>query len=318
VLKTAGIIARYCRDRGVDIVHAHFMDACLAGLVGAWWGGVRMRLHTRHHAGPYPRSHRPSWGAWYDRFNNWLSTIIIAPSQQARQTLLEYDGAPPKKLVDLPHGFNLAAFRDVCDSDVQRMRRKYSLARSGPVIGVVARYERIKGVEPIVIAFRGLLRSHPTAMLVLANARGKHAGPIRQLLRTLPADRYREICFEDDMAALYKTFNVFVHAPIHPSFEAFGQVYVEAMAAGVPCVATRAGIACEFLADGENAITVEPNCPDQIHAGVVRVLESQALRSLLTTNARHLVEERYGLDKMLRALEALYTRLATNQGEASL
>src|SRR5262249_41398217 len=58
VLRVARTIARYCRDRNVHLVHAHFMDACLGGLLGARWAGVPLRLHTRHHAGPYPISHR--------------------------------------------------------------------------------------------------------------------------------------------------------------------------------------------------------------------------------------------------------------------
>ena len=309
----AGAIARHCRERGVDLVHAHFMDACLAGLLGALWAGVPARVHTRHHAGPYPLSHRPAWGALYDRWNNRLSTTIIAPSQQARRTLVEHDGVPRGKVVVIPHGFDLAAYSDVPEAEVRRMRSKYGLEGPGPVIGVVARYETIKGVEPIILAFRKLLDSHPTARLVLANARGHRLGPIRRLLRTLPDDRYREIPFEEDMPSLYKTFDLFVHAPMHPRLEAFGQVYVEAMAAGIPCVIAPAGIACEFLADGENAVAVDPGCPDRIHDGMIRVLEDSALRDRLIGAARRLVEERYGLDRMLRALEDLYTHLVANR-----
>src|SRR5215831_583002 len=69
VWRAARAVARFCRERGVDVVHTHAMDACLAGLSGARMAGVRVRVHTRHHAGPYPASHRPVWGALYDRFN---------------------------------------------------------------------------------------------------------------------------------------------------------------------------------------------------------------------------------------------------------
>jgi glycosyltransferase involved in cell wall biosynthesis len=310
----ARTIARHCRDRGIDIVHAHFMDACLAGLTGARIADVPVRLHTRHHAGPYPWSHRAPWGAWYDRWNNRLSTCIIAPSEWARRTLVEYDRVPPGKVVVIPHGFDLDAFRNVDDADVDRMRARYGLGDDRPVVGVVARYERIKGIEPIILAFRKLLGAYPTARLVLANARGRRVGPIRQLLRSLPAGRFTEIPFEEEMPALYWCFDVFVHAPIHPRLEAFGQVYVEAMAAGVPCVCAPAGIACEFLRDGENALVVRPDDPDQIHAGILRVLGDPSLRGRLTDTARRDVEGRFGLDRLLRALEDLYIRLHDASG----
>ena len=74
-------------------------------------------------------------------------------------------------------------------------------------------------------------------------------------------DRYTEIVYETDMPALYKTFDVFVHVPVEPHFESFGQVYVEAMASGIPSVFTLAGAATEFVRDGENALVVQPRRP---------------------------------------------------------
>jgi glycosyltransferase involved in cell wall biosynthesis len=309
VFRAAGEVERYCRTRAIEVVHTHFMDACLAGLVGARRAGVKIRIHTRHHAGPYPLSHRPPWGALYDRWNNRLSTTIIAPSDQARRALVDHDGAPERKVVLIPHGFDLGVFRDVPASDVQCIRQKYGLDGRGPIVGVVARYERIKGVEPIVVAFESLLKTYPEACLVLANARGRRAGAVRALLEQLPAGSFREIPFEEDMPALFKTFDVFVHAPLDPRLEAFGQVYVEAMAAGVPCIAVPAGIACEFMVDGENAVVVEPGRPDVIRDGVARGLADASLRNRVTSNALSIVEQRFGIDRMVRSLEDLYTQL---------
>ena len=315
VFRAAAEVERYCRMRKIDVVHTHFMDACLAGLVAARRAGVNIRIHTRHHAGPYPISHRPPWGALYDRWNNQLSTTIIAPSDQARRALIVHDGVPETKVVVIPHGFDLGAFRDVSELNMSVMRKKHRLEGRWPVIGVVARYERIKGVEPIIVAFRSLLKRYSNACLVLANARGRRAGTVRALLETLPADSYREIVFEEEMPALFRTFDVFVHAPIDSRLEAFGQVYVEAMAAGVPCVGAPAGIACEFMADGVNAVVVEPGGPDAICDGIARVLDDTGMRKRVTATALSIVEERFGIDRMVRSLEDLYINTCrTRQG----
>ena len=301
-------IARQCREQGIDIVHAHAMDACLAGLLGARLAGVRVRIHTRHHAGPYPASHRPIWQGALDRWNNTISTGVIAPSEVTRQVLIERDRVSSEKVTVINHGFDLAAFTDVSPDELSRIRQKYGLVGDGPVVGVVARYERIKGVEHIVEAFRHLLSSYPNAQLVLANARGRYAPRIKDLLQTIPSSRYVEIPFEEEMPPLYKLFDVFVHAPLRPHLESFGQVYVEAMAAGVPCVCTAAGIAVEFIRDGEHALLVEPDDPAQILHGITRLLADPALRERLTINARRAVEQRFGLETMLRALEEYYVR----------
>jgi glycosyltransferase involved in cell wall biosynthesis len=194
------------------------------------------------------------------------------------------------------------------------MRRKYNLGTDQPIVGVVARYERIKGVEHVVRAFRRLLGGYPRAHLVLANARGRDAGPIRRLLGTLPAGRYTEISFEEQMPALYRTFDVLVHVPIRPHLEAFGQVYVEAMAAGVPCVCTIAGVAGEFVVNGENAIVVGPEDSDAIHEGMTRILGDAALGQRLAARARRSVEERFRIEDMVRSLQDIYIRLHASRG----
>src|SRR5262249_10552379 len=199
---------------------------------------------------------------------------------------------------------DLGAFAVAGDADALRMRLKYDLGTDRPVVGVVARYERIKGVEHAVRAFGRLSAAYPTARLVLANARGSRAGEIRRLLAALPAGRVTEVPFEEDMPALYRTFDVFVHVPIRRHLEALGQVYVEAMAAGVPCVCSLAGVAEEFLTDGENAVVVDPEDSSQIRDGIARVLGDDALRDRLVANARRDVAERFGIDRMLRSLEA--------------
>jgi glycosyltransferase involved in cell wall biosynthesis len=306
-------IKRYCQAHTVDVVHTHFMDACLAGLLGASLAGVRVRVHTRHHAGPYPWSHRRPWGAWYDRWNNTLSTAIVAPSEQARRSLLDHDKVTQSKVILIHHGFDFAAFHPD-EAGASAMRRKYGLDNDRPIIGVVARYERIKGLDHVIAAFQRLLADYPKARLVLANARGQHAGPVRRLLRTLPEGRFTEIPFEEQMPALYKTFDVFVHVPIRPHLEAFGQVYVEAMAAGVPCVCTIAGVAGEFVVDGENAIVVPSEDSDRLHRALARILGDLDFSRRLAARARRDVEQRFEIQRMLHSLEDLYTRLHASAG----
>src|SRR5205085_8642071 len=219
-------IAEQCRKERIQIVHAHFMNSCLAGLTGAFLAGVKCRLHTRHHAGPFPSSHRPWWGKFYDQYNNRLSTRIVVPSRQVENVLVHRERVSLAKLVRIYHGFDLGSFSDVPEIAVELMREKYELGNRWPVVGVVARYEEIKGVHFIIEAFHALLIEQPGACLVLANARGKTMPRIREQLARLPPDSYREILFEENMPPLYALFDLFVHAPLAAEFEAFGQVYV--------------------------------------------------------------------------------------------
>jgi glycosyltransferase involved in cell wall biosynthesis len=307
-------VARYCRETAAEIVHVHMERACLPGLLGARLAGVPVRVHTRHIAGPYPTSYRPRLDTLKDRRNNWLSTHIVAPSETARRTLVERDGAAPAKITVIPHGFDLAAFGGATAADAARMRAKYGLGDDAPVIGVVSRFLAIKGIDDIITAFQRLLATHPRAQLVLANARGQQEREVRARLREVIPGRYTEVVYEEDMPALYRTFDAFVHVPIEPHYESFGQVYVESLASGVPSVFTLAGAAGDFVRDGENALVVPARSPDSIHEALLRLLNDPALRARLAANGRRDVEDRYDLPRMLRALEDLYLRLAPGRG----
>ena len=308
-LRATCTVARHCRENAIDIVHVHMERACLPGLLGARFARVPVRLHTRHIAGPYPRSYRRRRDALFDRRNNWLSTAIVAPSELAKETLVKVDGVPPSKVTVIPHGFDMSAFARATESDAQRMRARYGMGNDAPIIGVVSRYLAIKGIEFIIEAFRRLLASYPHARLVLANARGHQEQVVRQWLRDRIPGRYTEILYETDMPALYKAFDVFVHVPVEPHFESFGQVYVEAMASGIASVFTLAGAAADFVLDGKNALVVQPRRSDQIHDAILQILSHPALRATLAINARKSVENRYSLRRMLQSLEDLYLRL---------
>ncbi|MEO5930678.1 MAG: glycosyltransferase family 4 protein [Candidatus Kapaibacterium sp.] len=308
-------VYRYCRRNGVEIVHTHFMNACLAGLTGALLAGVRTRIHTRHHAGPFPRKERPRRGWFYDRYNNLLSTHIVAIDRLVRRVLLD-EGAAEKKLSVIYHGFDIGAFGAVDPADVAAFRSRHIPEGAGPVVGVVARYKNLKGVQYIIPAFACLLKDHPRALLILANAQGPDTPMIRALLADIPRENYLEIPFEDDLYLLYRLFDLFVHVPIARHLEAFGQVYVEALAAGVPSVVTSAGIAEEIIEHGRNGWVVGFRDSDAILKGMQTLLGDDALRASIVREGLESIGPELRLESMVRSLERLYIATSTSSRRA--
>ncbi len=220
-------------------------DANLIGLSAAKAAGVKRRIHTRHHGDlhhvSFPR------GVWLDRLVNKLSTEVIAPSEVVRQVLVEMDRINPGKVRVINHGFNFSEFIDVSIERLEKLRTKYQISgNDGPVIGVISRWTEWKGVHIAIKAFSELRKKHPAAVLVLANAGGDYEKEILHLLHKIPEESYRVIDFEEDVAALYKTFDVFVHVPIREAAEAFGQTYIEAICGSIPSIFTKSGIFSEI------------------------------------------------------------------------
>lgn len=299
-------IYRYCRRNQIDIIHTHGVDDSLAGLIGACLAGVPIRIHSRTHGSSPPWPQRVPWGGVYDRLNNFLSSKIIAFSQNVKNLLVSCDRVAPNKIVIIHNGFELESLANVSEEKVQYLREKYNIKNVAPVVGVVSRYVAWKGVHYIVPAFRRLLEDYPSAFLVLANARGQYRKVIHRQLESIPTNRYVEIPFENDMFALYKLFDVFVHVPITPTVEAFGQVYVEALAAGIPSVFTRSGVVNEFIVHNKHAYLVDYQNSNQIYEGIKTILENSSLRESLIFNGHQSVQDMFNLQRMIRKFESLY------------
>lgn len=287
------------------IIHTHLFDASLIGLTAGRIIGVKKRIYTRHHATLHHQFFRRA--VFYDRIINSLATHIVAISLSIKHILTRMEDVEPLKLIHIPHGFDLASFRDVKKDRLQTIRERYHIdENSGPIIGVISRYTEWKGIQYIIPAFKSLLNVYPDAILILANAGGDYVTNIRKELVSLPAKNYREISFEADIAALYQIFDVYVHVPVDPLCEAFGQTYVEALAAKVPSVFTLSGVATEFIKHEENALVVPFKNSQAIEKAALTLLSSPQLCERLKENGRNDVEAKFNLTVMVQRIKKLY------------
>jgi glycosyltransferase involved in cell wall biosynthesis len=304
LLKAIYRIAVLLRKERTDVVHCHLFDACIAGLTAARLIGVHKRIYTRHHSTLhhvyFPRA------VWYDKFINLLATDIVAISRNVRDVLLTKEKATPGKVHLIHHGFRLDAFDQVETARIGLLKIKYGLTGKWPVVGVISRYVDWKGIQYIIPAFRQLLANFPDARLALANATGDFTDVIGEMLCELPTGSYMQIPFETDIYAFYHTFDIFIHVPVNEHIEAFGQTYIEALAAGIPSVFTSSGVAAEFIQHEKNALLVPFQDPEAIFEAINRLLTDEPLRKVLRANGARDVERMFALKGMIGQLENLY------------
>ncbi|MCW3070135.1 MAG: glycosyltransferase family 4 protein [Bacteroidetes bacterium] len=297
-------IMRLLRKIKPQTVHTHLFDASLAGLMAAKLAGVKRRISTRHHS-DYHHTYFPH-AVKYDRLNNRLSTDIIAISKVVKNVLVEKEHVPAKKISIIHHGVIPEDFATIPDSTVKQLAEKYNPGQQRPVVGVISRYIKLKGIQFIIPAFRRLLEKYPGALLILANANGSYAKEIRQQLSLLPEKSYIEIDFEKDICALYRLFDIFVHVPTSESCEAFGQTYIEALAAGIPSVFTLSGIAGDFITNEKNALVVPYKDSDAIFRAFEKILEGKKEIAEMIREGKQDVAAQFTADRKIRSLEQLY------------
>ena len=288
-----------------DIIHAHLWRANLLGLTTSWFLRIRKRVFTRHHATIHYDKY-PSGRKW-DRLCNAMATDIIAISKNIENILVTRDGANARKIRIIHHGFDFDYFRLVDDKRIEQLRTQYNLSeQTFPVIGVISRYIDWKGLQYIIPAFEKIRERYPAAKLMLANASGDYEHQVKNMLLTLPADSFVEIKFEKDLAALYKLFDVFVHVPVDPYAEAFGQTYVEGLITETASVFTLSGIAREFIRHRENALVVDFKNTDQIVNSVYEIVTDNTLRDSLKKQGLASVQQ-FSLNQFILSLENLYS-----------
>lgn len=285
------------------IVHTHLVDASLVGLTAAKLSGIKKRIHTRHHANFHHESYKK--GVMLDNVINYLSTDIIAISKNVQSILENKEKYHANKIKLIYHGFKLEDFDKIDATKINALKSKYAL-NDFPVIGMIARYMKGKGIEYSALAFTKLLEEYPKAKLVIANAFGADKEYVQQFLINIPPNNMVEIEFEQDIKALYKCFDIFVHVPIDLTYEAFGQVYIEAMASSIPGVYTLSGIADEYIENNKNALVVDYKNEEQIYNAIKFYLDNPSFKEKIVEEAKKNAISIFGFDKMMSDLNALY------------
>ncbi|MFN9621535.1 MAG: glycosyltransferase family 4 protein [Cyanobacteriota bacterium] len=318
----------HLKQNKTDIVQTHWFAGSLVGLQAAYYANVPVRIFHREHPplrfyNRHPRSkHQLIWDC---------ATHLIAVTPKSKAGMVE-DGIPADKITVIPTGFDVEEFTTLDPGRVSTLRAKYlasaSYASKGPVIGVIARYVRWKGVEDVIRAFKQVLEDYPNALLILAGTHSERSEVIEKMkaasqndivapqyddvlaifdcLDALPPGSYLEIPFEDDLYSLFQLLDIFVHAPIDEIQETFGQVYVEAMLSKIPSVITLSGSALDHAIHRDNAWISDHQNSDQIAAGIVALLRDQILRKRITENAFVCAVENYSIAKQIRILEDFY------------
>ncbi|NUM50704.1 MAG: glycosyltransferase family 4 protein [Flavobacteriales bacterium] len=267
-----------------DIVHTHMREANLIGLLVAKIVFIKNRIYTRHHSTSNWEYH-PKAVKW-DKFTNYLSTHIVSISHNVTTVLTLKEDVVSEKITYIPHGININNFKNTDEKRIINLKNKYNIkANSHPIIGVISRYIHLKGLQYIIPAFSDIKKKYPEAFFVFANAFGNDSAHIKNMLsQHLNQEDYVEITFENDLYSLYGMFDFFVHAPINKEIEAFGQTYIESLAAGVPSVFTLSGIANEIIVNEYNALVVNYQSSSEILESLQRLITDDKLRKKIIEN----------------------------------
>jgi glycosyltransferase involved in cell wall biosynthesis len=209
------------------------------GMLSSRLLGIRKRVFIRHHSN-FHQKYNMKFGMIADRISNNLSTSIVAVSSIVKDVLKHDELVDESKIVQISNGVDVSSFR---------FRKAHSGVASKPKeepdlfhIGVISRLTDWKGVEYTATAFVNLVENHSNIRLHIVGAFADSYSSVKDILSKVDPSKYTLRSSDSNIPQFLNSLDAFVHVPIGKSDEAFGIVYIEALAAGIPCIFTKSGI----------------------------------------------------------------------------
>jgi glycosyltransferase involved in cell wall biosynthesis len=294
-LRSALKLAQFVRRNQIEIVHAHLArDYPLAAFAARRVGGARLVL-TRHVLFPLSRVHRVL-----------LRRVarVIAVSQAVADGLIDQDIFDKDKIVLVHNGVDIDRFAKTrADDATERQKSGGRLC-----IGMIGELAPIKGQENFLRAAAIISSRRDDVDFTIAGEDKSRTGENRRLLERMIGElklsqRIRISGWADDVFALLREFDLFVSAS---RSESFGIAMVEAMAGGVPVVATITAGAREIIDADKTGRLVPIEDAEALAKAICELLDDPAKRQRLADDARRMVSERFSLDRMITKTEQVY------------
>ena len=181
---------------------------------------------------------------------------------------------------------------------------------SSPVVGIVARLSEEKRHVDLINAMKVMVNSFPTAKLMIVGD-GPLASELRCQVAELDLDNH--VVFSGYKVNVFEELNKMDIFVLASRSEGFPISIFEAMASGLPVVATKVGGIPEVVIDGQTGILVSPFKPGEIVSALTYLFEHSAEADHMGVKGRKRVMDLFGHDRFVKRHEELYWELFLNK-----
>jgi glycosyltransferase involved in cell wall biosynthesis len=295
------------RNREADVLHTHTAKAGATGRIAAVAAGRKRPgavVHTYHgHVlSGYFDPRRERVFRVLERALAHATDALIAVSPEVRDDLVRLKIAPSSKFAVIPYGFDLDARVDGSVKRRRDIRERLEIPGDAFVLGWAGRLTAIKRPLDLIRVTAGV---EGAVLLVVGD------GEERAAMESLAAeagisDRVRFLGYRDDLGSLYAAFDIFL---LTSANEGAPVVVIEALAAGVPVVATDAGGTASVVDGGETGLLAPVGAVEELQAAVERLRRDHALRTSMGELGARKMRERFSVERMVDDTEHLYRRI---------
>jgi glycosyltransferase involved in cell wall biosynthesis len=289
------------KKHGVDLIHSHLPDVNLYSCLAGFTAGVPI-VTTYHGKVTKPQKKIDPDNLKYSLIRR-LSTKIVTVSNWLKNDLVQTALFPPGKLKTIYNGVDWKRFDLPFDSVTKKRELKIDLDEK--VVGMVANLRPVKGYEYFVRAAAIIAKSIPKVrFLIIGEEEDKLKKRVTREADALGlTDKVIFLGFREDVPELLRILDLFVLSSIS---EGLSIATIEAMAAGVPVVATRSGGPQEVMVDGKTGFLVSPKDEKSLAEKALILLKNRKLATCMGKEAQVQVRTKFSIDVMIGNYQTVY------------
>jgi glycosyltransferase involved in cell wall biosynthesis len=297
-------LVRLFRSEQVDIVHSHGWGTLMFCVVAAKLARVPI-VHSEHGYNMKDLRPEPAIRRRLKHFFGQAVDELLTVSEELRERWITQYGIPAGRVRHIPNGVDTERFRPMAGGE-DCYRHSFGLPKDAWVVGSVGRLVPIKNYPALLQAAAALRPGIHNLVVALLGV-----GAMEEHLRSLAADlgisdRVFFLGFREDVPDFLHTLDVFVL----PSFnEGMSNVLIEAMASGVPVVASAIPPNRELIESGRHGLLLDPCNVETLSAAIEKLRTDSDLRTSMVAHARIRVCERYSVENWVGAHTRLYSRI---------
>jgi glycosyltransferase involved in cell wall biosynthesis len=312
-LKTAFALANYIRRERVDIVHTFFETADLLGGLVAQLAGCPVVISSRRDMG-FKRSSFHRFGY---RLINPCFDQVQTVSAAVRQEMIRADALDPERIISIPNGIDVEGV--AAANGYHNLAHSFGLEGCSPRIITVGNLRHVKGTDVFLRAAAQVVTHYPDAIFVVVGglAAQKYSTSIQDLVRELGLEsnvRLVDHQARSTVWSLLKACDVFC---LLSRSEGMSNALLEAMACGLPSVATAVGGNPEVIDDGRTGYLVASEDHQAAAARILDLLSQPKRAAVMGLEAKQTVAEKFSAKGMVEKVVREYDRLLAAGNEAS-
>jgi len=309
-------LLRLFRELRPAIVHGRNLSA-LDALLPAALAGVRIRIHGEH-----GRDESDPVGAnrkliWLRRLYSPLVTQYVALNRDLETYLTDRVGVSASRVARVYNGVDLARFK-ASEPGIRDVLPNQFRDPALFIVGAVGGLRVVKDHVNLALAFVAAVRRDPVArqrMRLVVVGDGPCRGDVERILRDGGVESLAWLSGDrKDVPQLLASFDLFTLPSLA---EGVSNTILEAMATGLPVLATRVGGNPELVEDGVTGILVPPADSGALAEAMLVYLRDAGVARKQGRLGRERAEQTFSLESMVSNYDALYSRLLTRNGDAS-